>query len=529
MLGLFEGMEGREGYSLSAATEMKVVEDEDEFRSCCEDESELKEMEEIEVKDDLDEFSVKMFFKGVSITRGKDSGSGFSGIGVVMEREPNVPYIQVQKKLELYVDNHVADYLALIDGLSEALQKNIRRLFAFTDSETLYDQLMLDGQIDNPLLSAMRERVFEHSRNLESFVVKLVDKIEMERPLHLAQVAIGIICSSSKDEKSVETCPICCEEMPSQMMFTISCSHKFCTHCMKTYVDENIQSSQVPIRCPQLRCKHYISSIECGSFLTVDSFDSLKKAFADANIQDADNFYCPYEDCSALFGFLEHLINPMRFSNQADNKYLECPYCCRAICIGCRLPWHSSMTCEELQNLTTVTTDDNTSISRDRRWKRCQECLQVIEHNHGGYHITCRCGHEFCFQCGAGYRDGRQTCECALLWDEETSDAVTVTDDVATREEYERWAWDSFDLLPRIMDDAYTEQERSQLRLIQRFLAGGFTLSDHQPSYESSPPACTDDSSSSSYIDPMKDLHQLPWLERFVSVITDNYSEEYTQ
>jgi hypothetical protein len=27
----------------------------------------------------------------------------------------------------------------------------------------------------------------------------------------------------------------------------------------------------------------------------------------------------------------------------------------------------------------------------------------------------------------------------------------------------------------------------------------------------------------------LKDLHQLPWLERFVSVISDNYYEDYMQ
>lgn len=65
--------------------------------------------------------------------------------------------------------------------------------------------------------------------------------------------------------------------------------------------------------------------------------------------------------------------------------------------------------------------------------------------------------------------------------------------------------------------DAYSDQERSQLAVIQRFLAG-FSLTDHQSSQ--SPPPCTD-----SYADAMKDLHQLPWLERFVSVISDNYDD----
>lgn len=88
-------------------------------------------------------------------------------------------------------------------------------------------------------------------------------------------------------------------------------------------------------------------------------------------------------------------------------------------------------------------------------------------------------------------------------------------------QELEQWAWDSFESLPMMMD-AYSDQERSQLALIQRFLAGGFSLNEQSP-YQS-PPRCTD-----SYADAMKDLHQLPWLERFVSVISDNYYEDYIQ
>lgn len=83
----------------------------------------------------------------------------------------------------------------------------------------------------------------------------------------------------------------------------------------------------------------------------------------------------------------------------------------------------------------------------------------------------------------------------------------------------EQWEWETFHSLSRIMDQ-YSDQERSQLALIQRFLSGNSGLSDHNPCQ--SPPRFTD-----SYVDPMKDLHQLPWLERFVSVISDNYYEDY--
>lgn len=126
--------------------------DEEEFRSCCGDEEvwlkesddSAKVAEEEEKKDELDdEFSVKMFFKGVSISQRGDSGLGYSGIGVVLERSGDFELIQLQKKLEFYVEESVANYLALMDGLEVALQNNLRSVVAVTDSELLYNQASL--------------------------------------------------------------------------------------------------------------------------------------------------------------------------------------------------------------------------------------------------------------------------------------------------------------------------------------------------------------------------------------------------
>ena len=124
-------------------------EEEDEFCSCCEDEEEAwKETQEEpvvdELKDDLDEFSVKLFFKGLSIIAGVENcSSGFSGIGVFMERASGLPVIRVQKKLDFYAEEPLVDYLALMDGLLEAKQNKIQRVYAFTDSELLYDQVVI--------------------------------------------------------------------------------------------------------------------------------------------------------------------------------------------------------------------------------------------------------------------------------------------------------------------------------------------------------------------------------------------------
>lgn len=133
-------------------------------------------------------------------------------------------------------------------------------------------------------------------------------------------------------------------------------------------------------------------------------------------------------------------------------------------------------------------------------------------------HHLCRCGHEFCYSCGADYASGVQTCQC-VFWDDEAMEPSSAAR--STQAASEIWAWDTFDCMPTAVE-GYSEQERAQLALIQRFLAGGFSLGDNPCQ---SPPRCAD----SYIVDTMKDLHQLPWLERFVSVISDTYNDDYMQ
>ncbi|XP_022994789.1 probable E3 ubiquitin-protein ligase ARI11 [Cucurbita maxima] len=496
--------------------------DVEDFRSCCEDHEDVVE-EGSEEEEDLDEFSVKMFFKGISIAEIGDPSSGLSGIGVFMERSGKVPFIQVQKKLDFYVDELVADYLALMDGLVEAIQNGVRSIRAFTDSNTLYNQITNEEEPEIPLLVALKERILEHASTFEAFSLNLSSHSDLEQPFHLAKVAIGVLSCPQKGDKSIENCSICCENKPTAMMVALKCCHKFCSHCMKSYVDGKLETSQVPIRCPQLRCKYYITSNEFKSFLPLTLYESLENTLAEANIH-SDKIYCPYPNCSVLLDPSECLSARASSSSQSDNTCIECPVCQRFICVECCVPWHSSMSCEEFQDIPLEERDiaDITlhRLARNKRWRRCQQCRRMIELAQGCYHMTCWCGHEFCYSCGAEYQDGQQTCQCAF-WDDDDDDDNS--EDLVTHsiQESEQWAWETFNSLPMITD-AYSEQERSQLALIQRFLAGGFSLSDHQP-YQS-PPRCTD-----SYVDTMKDLHQLPWLERFVSVISDNYYEDYVQ
>jgi len=54
--------------------------------------------------------------------------------------------MQVQKKLDFYVDKTVAEHLALMDGVLAALELRVPRVQAFTDSDLVYDQVIYLGR-----------------------------------------------------------------------------------------------------------------------------------------------------------------------------------------------------------------------------------------------------------------------------------------------------------------------------------------------------------------------------------------------
>lgn len=254
-----------------------------------------------------------------------------------------------------------------------------------------FGQIKDEENLDTPLLVALRQRILEHVSNLSTFVLNVVPSVELEDALRLAQVAIGLVSSPVKGDKSRDNCFICCEDKPSAMMIMMKCSHKFCSHCMRTYIDGQVKTSQVPIRCPQLRCKYYISKLECKAFLSLASYESLEKVLAKANV-DLEKIYCPFPNCSVLLDSQECLSARASSSSHSD-RCIECPVCQRFICVGCGVPWHSSFTCEEYQNLLLDERDASDitlhHLAQSNRWRRCRQCQRMIELMQGCYHMTC--------------------------------------------------------------------------------------------------------------------------------------------
>merc|ERR1719161_3531982 len=69
------------------------------------------------------------------------------------------------------------------------------------------------------------------------------------------------------------------------------------------------------------------------------------------------------------------------------------------------------MNCKQYQFCAARHMDDLTKFCRKMNWMRCFECGHVVEKKAGCNHITCICGAQFCYLCGARWGE----CKCQVV------------------------------------------------------------------------------------------------------------------
>ena len=119
----------------------------------------------------------------------------------------------------------------------------------------------------------------EHVQIVDNFVLTLIPNSDIRKAHFLAKEAIDMSRASSKrvdltDAYVIENCLICRVDKAAWDMVIVKIFKQFFSHCMIGYVYSKLQASQVPIQCPQIGCKHYMSAEECKSFLPDNCFDA---------------------------------------------------------------------------------------------------------------------------------------------------------------------------------------------------------------------------------------------------------------
>ncbi|PIA50519.1 hypothetical protein AQUCO_01300927v1 [Aquilegia coerulea] len=201
-------------------------------------------------------------------------------------------------------------------------------------------------------------------------------------------------------------CEICMEGKEKEDMFEKNeCCHSFCSDCIGKYISAKIQENISSVTCPDVNCKRVLEPEVCRSFVPEKVYDRWMNALCESYILGSQKFYCPYNDCSAM------LID----EGEEIVRQSECPTCRRLFCAQCRVPWHGDISCENFQNLNEYEKgrDDIMvmELAKQNKWSRCPNCKFYVEKKDGCLHITCRCGFQFCYSCGATWSQYHGGCQ----------------------------------------------------------------------------------------------------------------------
>ncbi|KAL6532657.1 hypothetical protein OROHE_014079 [Orobanche hederae] len=268
-------------------------------------------------------------------------------------------------------------------------------------------------------------------------VTRLREKFVYCQPYHVARKDIkfafklareAIVSQASRASESsgsgnsTETCIICTEDTNNSQIFSVdNCTHRYCFSCMKQHVEVKLLHGLLPT-CPHEGCKTELQLDSCSKFLTPRLVDIMSQRIKEASIPVTEKLYCPYPKCSALMSKREVLEYSMKAFVSAENfGTRKCIKCNGRFCIYCKIPWHSSMSCSDYKRSNPYPSPEEAklkNLAATNLWRQCVKCNHMIELSAGCYHMTCRCGNEFCYKCGAEWKNKNQTCSCEL-WDED--------------------------------------------------------------------------------------------------------------
>ena len=142
----------------------------------------------------------------------------------------------------------------------------------------------------------------------------------------------------------------------------------------------NALSSKRPYQCCKQTIPVDLVRLELGAHFV--------QRYKDFELENSTSnaLYCSKSGCSAF-------IPPANIHGDNGN----CKICRRLTCCHCRSKAHPGKLCTQDKETETVK-----ELAAKQGWQRCpsSNCQHLIERVQGCLHMTCKCGTEFCYNCG---------------------------------------------------------------------------------------------------------------------------------
>ncbi|KAM6578801.1 hypothetical protein CsatB_030638 [Cannabis sativa] len=369
---------------------------------------------------------LRLYFKGlVSEEMIRDSKVVVAGAGIAICDGKDNLLFHSRKNLKV-LSSEAAELEALIEGLDKALALDLKSLTFFCEDNSLYHYITGKLFPRNSQITTLVNQVDLLRRKFTYCVPSLLTTpnsikfaYKSARDAVVAQIAWTEETCNGKTKR--ETCTICMEDKDVAEMFSVDgCLHRYCFTCMKQHVEAKLHDGRVA-KCPHAECNSVVAIDSCEKFLPPELVKVMDQRMKESAIPTTQKVYCPDPKCSALMSKNEVLeYTKTSFVGAERSGARKCMKCQKFFCIDCRVPWHYNMSCNDYRETSSYPRGDEQllkSLASKRLWRQCAKCNHMVELLEGCYHITCRCGYEFCYTCGAEWKNKKPTCRCPI-WNE---------------------------------------------------------------------------------------------------------------
>ncbi|OCK75733.1 hypothetical protein K432DRAFT_255129, partial [Lepidopterella palustris CBS 459.81] len=187
-------------------------------------------------------------------------------------------------------------------------------------------------------------------------------------------------------------CSACMELKPRFDMLELGCkrigeedTHSYCRDCLQDLFESSVTDSTLfPPRC----CGIPISLNTCSHFFTAAFMIRFEEKVEE--LSTPDPCYCSNKDCVKF-------IRPYHIRAGVA----LCPSCSHGTCALCKRPVHQGL-CPDDPSVKMLM-----DLAGTEKWQRCNNCNNMIELTIGCFHMSCRCGNQFCYLCGVKWKGCR--------------------------------------------------------------------------------------------------------------------------
>ncbi|KAI1416864.1 hypothetical protein F5Y13DRAFT_185703 [Hypoxylon sp. FL1857] len=191
-------------------------------------------------------------------------------------------------------------------------------------------------------------------------------------------------------------CTVCLEESPVTLMSRLGCNHIHCQTCIQSNGRAALASVPfVPAKCclviPVDVLRH------AGAFTNEEMQQYLR--LTEEATSPQPKLYCHDSNCGAFIA-----------ADHKTRRVGECAECGKKTCKTCHKKSHFGA-CDQAALAEESVADELVYQLADKKgWKKCPNCLKIVQKVGGCNIVSCQCGQDFCYACGQALEDGVHAC-----------------------------------------------------------------------------------------------------------------------